>query len=284
MDIANDCIPCTMESCRRLTESDRIDAARGEELLRRTAAYLENVDRRQTPPALAREMHRMFREILDDPDPYLDIKRRCNEQMLQRREELRRLAAEADDPFAVALRLAIAGNVIDFGAKHLMDPDATIRRVLEADLAIDDTEALRSDLAAAETVLYIGDNAGEIVLDGVFLETIAHPRLTFAVRGGPVLNDALVADAELVGIDRLARIVTTGDDAPGVIWRTSSLEFREIFKAVDVVVAKGQGNLEGLIDADRDIHFLLTTKCERIANHIGVGVKDFVAWKKSART
>jgi uncharacterized protein with ATP-grasp and redox domains len=170
---------------------------------------------------------------------------------------LRDKLASASDPFDMGLRLAVAGNVIDFGAQHLLDPAETIQRVLTADLAIDHGEQLREDLARARSVLYIGDNAGEIVLDALFLEILARPGLTFVVRGGPVIND---------------------DDSPGVILPRVSPEFRTAFDKADVVIAKGQGNLEGLWDAPRDVYFLLTVKCERIARQIGVPVGAFVVW------
>ena len=229
-------------------------------------------------------MHRaaQLRDAASDADPYREIKHHSNVAMLERADELRDELARASDPFAMAMRLAIAGNVIDFGAQHLFDPATTIQRVLTADLAIDHTEQLRKDLACAQSVLYIGDNAGEIVLDELFLETMAHPDVTFVVRAGSVINDATLADAQLVGIPAHARVITTGDDSPGVIPKRSSAEFREIFDRADVVISKGQGNLEGLWDAPRDVYFLLTVKCERIARHLEVAVGDFVVWKYKA--
>jgi len=279
VNVAFDCIPCTVQSCLRLLDAGFVDESRREDLLRRTLAFLAEVDYDQSPPALAQTMHRMFRETLDDPDPYRDIKRDCNQMMMDRRPDLREMVRNSDDPLGTAIRLAVAGNVIDFGAKNLFDPLETIAAVLDGDLDIDDSAQLQSDMESARSVLYIGDNAGEIVTDSVLLETLDHPGVTFVVRGGPVINDATIEDARLVGIDRLARVITTGDDAPGVIWETSSAEFRRAFAEADVVVAKGQGNLEGLIDMKRTIYFLLTTKCERIAEHIGVGEKAFVVWK-----
>jgi len=282
VNVAFDCIPCTVQSCLRLLDAGFVDESKRELLLRRTLRFLADVDFAQSPPALAQVMHRMFREELGDPDPYRDIKRECNEMMMGRGDELRDIVRRAADPVAAAIRLAIAGNVIDFGAKNLFDPTETIAAVLEADLDIDDTALLKSDLQKARSVLYIGDNAGEIVTDAILIETLAHPGLTFAVRGGPVINDATVEDARLVGIDRHARVITTGDDAPGVIWETSSDEFRQAFDGADVVLAKGQGNLEGLIDMKRPVYFLLTTKCERIAEHIGE--KAFVVWKMTGES
>ena len=152
----------------------------------------------------------------------------------------------------------------------------TIDRVVHTDMAIDDSPRLRKELRDASTVLYVGDNCGEIVLDKLFIETIDHPNIYFAVRGKPVINDITVEDAEKVGMDRVAKIVTTGDDAPGAVWETASEDFKELFLSSDVVISKGQGNLEGLIDVRHNIYFLLVTKCDLIANRVGAKTGDFI--------
>ncbi len=282
MKVNQDCIPCTVQSCVRLMEAGFVPEDKQESLLRHTLAYLAEADYEQSPPALAQGMHRLFRQVLGDSDPYREIKRQSNALMLERREELRRLIRESPDPLATALRLAMAGNVMDFGARRLFDPLETIGAVQQAELARDDSEDLRRALVAARHVLYVGDNAGEIVTDALLLETMAHPQVTFVVRGAPVLNDITEEDARAVGLDQLARIITTGDDAPGVILATASAEFHQAFAVADVVISKGQGNLEGLIDAPREVYFLLTTKCHRIARRLGVGEGAFVLWRKPA--
>ena len=279
MEVAFECIPCTVQSCLRLLDEGCVDESLREGLLRQALQFLATADWRQSPPSLARDLHAQLRISAADADPYREIKHRSNLAMLECAGDLRDQLARAADPFTMAVRLAVAGNVIDFGARHLFDPAASIQRVLTADLAIDDSRQLGVDLAAARSVLYIGDNAGEIVLDGLFLETLAHPAVTFVVREGPVINDVTLADAELVGIPDLARVITTGDDAPGVILDRASAEFHAAFAGADVVIAKGQGNLEGLWNVPRDVYFLLTVKCERIARHLEVPVGGFVVWK-----
>lgn len=282
MHVAEECIPCTLQSCLRLLDSGALPAADREPLLREALAYLALADWTQSPPALARGVHARLREVARDADPYRIIKRRSNEAMLARRDEFRALVAAADDPVAAAVRLAVAGNVIDFGARHLMDPDATVRRVLTAPLAIDHVAELRAAAARAWSILYVGDNAGEIVLDALLLETLAHPRVVFAVRGSPVLNDAVAADAELVGIPALARVIASGDDSPGLIPDRASAEMRAELADADLVIAKGQGNLEGLWDVEREVYCLLTVKCERIGRAVGDGVDvgDFLVWRR----
>lgn len=282
MDVARECLPCTLRSCLRLLDSGCLPDADHEQLLRAALSYLAEADWGQSPPALARGLHARLREISGDPDPYRTIKQQGNLAMLARRDELRARIAAAGDPFAAALRLAVAGNVIDFGAQHFIDIDDTVARVLDAPFAIDHAAGLREALDRARSVLYVGDNAGEIVLDALFLETVAHDDVTFLVRGAPVLNDATREDALLAGIDRLARVATTGDDSPGLAPSRAPAEIRALLAAADLVIAKGQGNLEGLWDLPREVVFLLTVKCERIAGLVGVPVGEFVAWRREA--
>lgn len=280
MKVAGDCLPCSLRSCQRLLDGlDPAPAVR-EDLLRRTLSHLAAADFEQSPPALARGLHRLYREVLDDPDPYAEIKRAGNAMMEARRDGFRARIREAADPLGTAVRLAVAANVIDFGAKNLFDPDEAFAAVLDRGLDVDDTATLRRELTAAHTVLYVCDNAGEIVVDALLAETLDHPGLVFVVRGSPVLNDATVDDACAVGLDRLGRVITTGDDAPGAILEAGSEEFRTAFASADVVLSKGQGNLEGLIEADRAVYFLLTAKCDLVAARLGVHVGAKLAWRK----
>jgi damage-control phosphatase, subfamily I len=107
---------------------------------------------------------------------------------------------------------------------------------------------LKEALSTAKTVLYLGDNAGEIVLDKLFIETLMHPNLYLAVRGAPVINDATLDDAQYVGIDTVADVISNGYDAPSTIVDGCSPQFQELFNKADVIISKGQGNLEGLLD------------------------------------
>lgn len=283
MNISLDCIPCIVNSFGRLLKQDHIPQDKHEEAMRQLLSFLASADYLKSPPELGREMHRLIREIIQNPDPYRDIKKASNRMMLDEIPRLRRLVEDADDKFQTALRLALAGNVIDYGPQDRLDIWETIERVMHEPFAVDDSQVLRRDLAASQQLLYVGDNCGEIVADKMFLEIIGHPNAYFTVRGGPAINDATIEDAVETGIDSLATIVTTGDDAPGAVWETASREFKDIFMASDVVIAKGQGNSEGLIDVDHNIYFLFVAKCDLIANRVGARKGDFVV-KRQVRS
>ncbi len=280
MNIHLECIPCTINSYLRLAGTGIVPESRQEPILRRLLEDLTGLDYDQSPPVLGRRMHRLIRECLGDNDPYRLIKKKYNRIMMEMYPKLEALIKGSEDPLDTAIRLAIAGNVIDSGPQHQADVSDTIRRVAEAELAIDDTLQLRRDLAQADSLLYIGDNAGEIVVDKLLLSLVDVNRKYFAVRDSPVINDATIEDATMTGMDHIAEVITTGDDAPGAVWESVSEEFRDIFEKADIIISKGQGNLEGLLDVPhRNIYFLLVTKCDLIADRLGTGKGEFIVKK-----
>ncbi|MBL7110650.1 MAG: DUF89 family protein [Bacteroidales bacterium] len=280
MNIQSECIPCTINSYLRLVKTGVIPESQQEALLRRLLKDLATIDYDQSPPMLGRRMHRMIRDFLQNPDPYQQIKEKYNHMMLGLYPKFEGLVNDSEDPFNAAMRLAIAGNVIDFGAQKQMDVMDMINKAMGVKLAIDDSLHLRHDLKHADTLLYIGDNCGEIVMDKLFLTYMNVPEKYFAVRDRPVINDVTLEDANMTGMEEVAKVITTGDDAPGAVWDSVSEEFRNIFRTADIVISKGQGNLEGLIDVPhKSIYFLLITKCDLIASRVGAKTEEYVIKK-----
>ncbi len=278
-----ECIPCIISSYLKLVETSVIPETQQEVILRQLLHYLSGVDYDQSPPMMGRTLQRMIRESLQNPDPYHQIKQHYNQMMMDLYSSFKEIVERSEDPFDAAMRMAIAGNVIDFGAKYQFDIMDSINRVKEHELAIDDSRFLRDDLEHAQTLLYIGDNCGEIVLDKLFLETIDISQKYFVVRESPVINDITPEDAKMTGMDKIARVLSTGDDSPGAVWESASKDFRDHFSNADVIISKGQGNLEGLIDVPHDhVYFLLVTKCDLIGEKIGTRNGDFVVKKGTA--
>jgi damage-control phosphatase, subfamily I len=275
-----ECLPCTVNSYLRLADTGVIPEEKQEELMRQLLSFLSEADYNYSPPEMGAELHRMIRKSLQNPDPYLNVKKEYNQMMLDLYPSFKKMVEDSDKPFDTAMRLAIGGNVIDFGAKYQFDVMETIHNAMEGDLAIDDSRKLEQALENAQSVLYIGDNCGEIVLDKIFLEFLDVPEKIFVVRGAPVINDNTLDDAAMVGMEKVARVVTTGDDSPGAVWERSSEEFRSLFTEADVVISKGQGNLEGLIEQKhKNLYYLLVTKCELIADRIASRKGAFVVKK-----
>ena len=231
-------------------------------------------------PMISRELHVLLNQYSNNPDPYQEAKKQSNDLVLGMYPELKEIVFKADNQFETALRLAIAGNIIDYGISNHFDLQGTIDKVLNSDFAVDDSVELKQALSQAKTILYLGDNCGEMVFDKLFIETMMHPNLIYAVRGAPVINDATLDDAKYVGMDIVADVISNGYDAPSTILEHCSAEFMEVFDRADVIISKGQGNLEGLLGkTDKDVYFLLMVKCEVIADALGVKKGDFVVRK-----
>ncbi len=234
-------------------------------------------------PAFSRQVHALFRQYTKNPDPYQEIKQQSNDLVMNRYDDFKQILFQSENQFETALRLAIAGNIIDYGVSDKFDLQAALDKVLNSDFAINHSAELKQAIAKANTVLYLGDNSGEIVFDKLFIETMMHPNLWFAVRGAPVINDVTIEDARYVGMDQVADVISNGYDAPSTLPEHCSPEFRELFNQADVIISKGQGNLEGLLDypTDKEIYFLLMVKCDVIADILGVQKGSFVACNRN---
>ncbi len=231
-------------------------------------------------PHYSRILRNHYQNLFGEKDLYLSEKQISNNVALDLYPSLKEMAFSSESPFQTALKLALAGNVIDFGVHAEYDLEKTINHVLHTPLAIDNSSELYDRLQKASTVLYLGDNSGEIVLDKILIETISHPNLFFAVRGAPVLNDVTTEDAKYVKIDDVANVISNGYDSPSTELEHVSSDFLDIYHKADVIISKGQGNLEGLYgNGNKKIFFLLMVKCDVVAETIGVKKGDFVVLK-----
>lgn len=271
---------CLFCFCRAFDKLLQKHVENNEERLRLAKKFfslLAEADTEKPTPYIARNIHAIIRESLGNPDPYAEEKRQSNEMALALYSDLKQKVARSEDQFNRALRYALAGNIIDYGPSQTFDVYSTLEKVEKADFAIDHSKLLKEKINNADHILYIGDNAGEIVFDKLFIETMGHPNVTFAVRGAPVINDATFEDAEMAGMDRVARIVSNGYDAPSTILEMTGKEFRDAYDSADLILAKGQGNFEGLMNQkDSRTWFLLMIKCQVIGDMLGVHKGDFV--------
>lgn len=233
-------------------------------------------------PLFSRELHKVLKNYTQNPDPYKAEKKKNNDQAINMLPELEGIIQKSDDPFSTALRLAIAGNIMDFAANNTFNLQATIDSALGNEFAIDNSDILKQRLGKAKTVLFLGDNAGEIVFDRLLIREINHPDLTYVVRGAPIINDATMEDADYTGMKETANVITSGYDAPSTIIDKSSKQFQQYFRESDIIISKGQGNLEGLLPLnDNRIFFLLMVKCDVIAEFLKVSKESFIVFNPS---
>ncbi len=183
------------------------------------------------------------------------------------------------------IKIAIAGNIIDFGALGLdMDMKSLIVQTMKKDPTIDSSEELENELKLSKTVLFLADNIGEIVFDKILIEKINEydVDVIVALKEKPILNDACIDDALKIGLDEVAKLTSTGTDSIGIIEDDLSEEFMELFWESDMVIAKGLGNYEGLGEMDlkdKPVFCLLNAKCRPVSRDIGVEIGDNIVLK-----
>lgn len=279
MKIGLECIPCFVRQALEAVQFVTDDQKSGERILKQVLFRMANESFDKTPPSVGGDIHRIVRCLSGESDPYREIKRDSNELIMGLMPSLKARIKSSPDPFETAVRLAIAGNIIDsgqgnhIGKKKIQD---AVSQCLDQSIRTDMLNELREQIGNASHILYLGDNAGEIVFDRLLIEEMNGCRISFAVRGAPVLNDALIDDARMVGLDTLVEVIDNGSDVPGTILEKCSEEFKGLFRDADLVIAKGQGNYETLNDEERKIFFLLKAKCPVIANDIGCQEGDIV--------
>lgn len=271
------CFYCFAESFEKLLEKENISTELKERFTLEMITLYQDVWNKSSSPEFARELHIKLKKYTGNHDPYEISKKQCNDLILELYPDLKNQVKTSGDPFDTALRLAIAGNIIDYAASNDFDVHATINKVLSTDFAINHSGQLKTAIEKAKSIFYLGDNAGEIVFDKLFIETFNHPNVVFAVRGAPAINDVTLFDAEYVGMQEVSRVISNGYDAPSTILEQCSPGFMDIYKHADLIISKGQGNLEGLLEIeDPRIFSLLMVKCDVIAERLKVKKGDFV--------
>ena len=191
--------------------------------------------------------------------------------------EVDRAVAKSADPFTTAVKFSIAGNAIDLGAKTTVEADVekTFNEALTRPLEEAAVHALAEAIFDAKDVLFLADNAGEIVFDRPLLEQIGS-KVTVAVRGAPTINDATLDDPKRSGLTERFQVISNGSDTPGTWLADCSQEFIQKFDAADLVIAKGQGNYESLNDHPRKIFFLFLAKCAVVSSDLGIPTNTYV--------
>jgi uncharacterized protein with ATP-grasp and redox domains len=270
-----DCYPCFIDQALRAGRLATDDEQKIKRLLDEVGMMLKDIRLESTPPETARLIYQKVKKITGKSDPYRKIKKENTVKALTLYPSLRRRVEASNDRLLAAIRLAIAGNVMDFGANKDFDIEAEINEVFQRNFAIFDCAEFRDYLDKTKDVLFIADNAGECVFDRLLIEEMKKP-VTYVVRGAPVVNDATYEDAVQAGVHKTALIMSSGTDAPGTILATCSREFKRIYDRSSFIISKGQGNYEALCGEKRPIFFFLKAKCGVIAKDVGVNEGDIV--------
>ena len=270
-----DCLPCFMNQALRAGRIATNNEEKIKKLLDEVGLMIKDIPMEHTPPETGKIIYRKISEITNNNDPYKEIKEKNIEHALRLYPKLKQKVDESDDRLLTAIRLAVAGNVIDLGVDKEFNITKDVEKILHQEFAIFDYELFKQELRKAKEILYIGDNSGEAVFDKILIEEIGKP-VTFVVREIPIINDITEKEALKIGINKVATIISSGTIAPGTILDLCNDEFIKKFENTDMVISKGQGNYEGLSNIYRSIFFLLKAKCPVIAGDAGVKENDII--------
>ena len=283
------CFLCNHKQADKLAALCSLNDEQTKELKSIIQSYLDQIDMSIINPEAMGALWLRFRHYTGMDDPYKDIKHYYNMEVMKCCDELQRMIQESKDSFVTALKIAITGNLIDFSANHPFDMallKEMLQDVLDKPLAIDDSAELRQDICKVSSLLYIGDNCGDIVLDKLFLQLIAkeYPSLhiRFVVRDCPIGNDITMVDAAQVHMEEVCEVISNGFPSMGVVLEKSSPEFQAYFQKADVIICKGQGNYEGLLPCDNDhLYFLFMSKCPIISKPLHIEDFSIVCMKRN---
>lgn len=268
-----DCLECIAKQALRAARVATDDPAAQRRILDETVARIPGMDLADSPAALSMAAYQIAAEHGGNGDPYRELKRAQNELALSLEDTMRGRVRQSEDPLATALHLAAAGNVIDLGIleTHEIDIEKVIEEVLHERFSVDHTDALKAALEGCGDLLYLLDNAGEIVFDKLLIEVLKeHTEVTAVVKGAPMLNDVLMEDAEFAGLTGVCAVIDNGGAFIGSPLNLVPRSFLDRMARADVIIGKGQGNYETVDDFDGDVFLILRAKCEIIARHMGV--------------
>ncbi|MDI9481963.1 MAG: ARMT1-like domain-containing protein [Bacillota bacterium] len=281
MKVNADCVHCYLKqavSCMNLT---KIDEDMQHEVLFKLMDEIKNYSREKTPAENSTLVLLKTYELIDNYDPYKAIKRKSNDLALNLYPKLQKMMDESEDKLDCALRIAVAGNVIDLGINRDFDISEALRHSMEIGFSINHLKKFKDKINTAKKIMIIGDNSGEIVFDKILTEHLKAlgKDVVYVVKEKPILNDATMEDAIYTGMDKVSRVITNGSGYLGTCIQTVSKQFLKEFHESDVVLAKGQANYESLENEDISkgkVFFLLRAKCDIVAESVGVKLLDMV--------
>jgi uncharacterized protein with ATP-grasp and redox domains len=285
MKVQNACLECVIRQTRNTLDQRKTEDSLTAPVLEEVKNQLIQIDWEQTPADLSNIAYRTIEKYFPG-DPFEGAKREQNMLAMSYYPTLKEIVATSENKLLAAVRIAATGNVIDLGIGMKVDIQREVDRVMHTPLPVDDTEILRQKLASPITILYIADNAGEIVFDRIFIEELLREghRVTVVVRGGPVINDATLEDAESVGLMDLLPVITTGTNRLGIPWRHVGEEFLSHYQMADLLISKGQANYETVSERfEKETFYILRAKCEVISQQLGVNHLDLIVKYQAPR-
>lgn len=282
MKVSRECISCLARQAVEIAEEATSNVAIQEEIIKISLKELGELDFNETAPEIAFRMHQHAKNITGNNDPYARLKTQYNEiaEGIYDRINEEKWLEKAEDPFDMACRLAIAGNIIDFSVGLKLEHSDILKSVEDSvkhDIFGTGSTALKEAVEKSTKIMYIADNSGEIIFDKFLLQHLPLNKVTYVVKGGPIVNDATMEDAISTGVVDLVKVIDNGHCAQGTLLKDCSSTFISEFNEADLIISKGQANFETLSDIrDKKIFYLLRAKCSSVAAAIGCDRMDYV--------
>jgi uncharacterized protein with ATP-grasp and redox domains len=275
------CVECIINQSKRVGETLKVDEKTAQELINHTKELSKDFSFLKTPPEVATPVYKDMAKILKTDDIYLDIKQASTKKALSFLPVLEERLLKTDDKFTTALKIAVAGNVIDLASEVMFDLQKELDKIFELDFDIDDSLELKKLLENAKEVVVLGDNVGEHLFDKLFIEILKelyqNIKFYYFVRGEPIINDVTLKEAKEIDFDEVCEVVDSGVPTPGFVYNLATPKAKELFDRCDVVISKGMGNYECLSPSHKSpIAFLLKVKCSVVASSLFKEVGDIV--------
>jgi len=242
----------------------------------------EVIDENSSPAKVATPVHNYVREFLGVADPFEEVKKLSNDKMLSMYDSFKKIVADSKEPLKMAATFAIIGNLIDYSLFENVNLETIQEKLKGFKPEIFDFAEFSNAVAKSERVLYITDNAGEIVFDKLLIEELfkMKKKIIVVAKEKPILNDATVADVNYVGISKFGKVLGTGNSDVGTIYPSNNELLNKAFKTAQIIISKGQANFETLVDVDGPIYYLFVVKCKAVADYLKVSEGAPILLKK----
>ena len=282
-----DCIPCFYRQALDAARIAGTDEIKQKQIVDKISQLIPDFPLEASPPEMGRAIYSLVGKISGVKDPFKEIKENSNKFALKLYPELKQEINNSEDRLLAAVKLSIIGNIIDYGAKNSLDVPKEIDYLFQGDFKTDNKnnpiffkyKQFKEALNKVNNIIYLADNAGEVVFDRLLIEELVEElgkEVIYVVKSKPIINDALIEDALFCGINRTAKLISSGSDAPGTLLKYCSPEFIRLYQKAELIISKGQGNYEALSEEDRPTFFLFRAKCPVITEDVGCNVGDMV--------
>ena len=281
MKLHTECLACIENQASRVCDLLKLNDLQRQDILQLAQKHIAHFDFTQTPPHNATPLYEAMAAYLGVEDLYTELKTDASVKARKFIPLCEKAIASSANPLLSATKTAVAGNVIDLASVMMYDLNEELERIYDTPFAIDDFAYLEQTLHQTQTLVYLGDNAGEEIFDKLYIQTLKtlFPKIEvyYFVRGRPIINDLTYQDALASNMKEVATIVDSGVPTPGLVIEYMNSNAKKIFEKAECIISKGMGNYECLGDSKGfPIYFLFKVKCAVVARDVGATLGDII--------